>query len=49
MPRKKRKPNEARLNKHVDLSMPLPELAEDDLYNLLATLDNPLVLILDGI
>ena len=47
MTRKKRKPAEARHNRHVNLSSPLPQLSEDELYDRVASLDNPLLLILD--
>ncbi len=49
MTRKKRKPTEARQNIHANLSAPLPRLSEDELYDRVASLDNPLLLILDGV
>ena len=49
MTRKKRKPTEARHNRHVNLSAPLPQLSQDELYDRVASLDNPLLLILDRV
>ncbi|MBT3200599.1 MAG: 23S rRNA (guanosine(2251)-2'-O)-methyltransferase RlmB [Phycisphaerales bacterium] len=49
MSRKKRRPIEARQNRHVNHSTPLPHLSEDELYARVESQDNPLLLVLDGV
>ncbi len=49
MTRKKRRPTEARRNSHANLYAPLPQLSQDELYDRLGSLENPLLLILDEV
>ena len=49
MARPRRKSPGRRETAHADLGTPLPKLSEDELYRELESLENPLILILDGV